>query len=87
VACLAVNDRFVMQAWIAEHDIGDEFVMLADGDGSFTRALGLDIEIPHMGLRCARGLLLVDDGRIESVHIEKPLALDVSTADACLALL
>lgn len=84
VACLSVNDAFVMKAWAEQHDALGKIVMLADGAGAFSKALGIDIEIPGMGLRAKRGLFLVEDGTVTSVEMEAPGKFEVSGADACM---
>ena len=84
VACLSVNDAFVMKAWAEQHDALGKIVMLADGAGAYSKALGIDIEIPGMGLRAKRGLFLVEDGTVTSVEMEAPGKFEVSGADACM---
>jgi peroxiredoxin (alkyl hydroperoxide reductase subunit C) len=86
VACLSVNDAFVMKAWAEAHDALGKIVMLADGNGAFSKALGIDVDLsgPHMGLRCRRGLITVKDGVVQNVAMEAPGKLEVSSADACL---
>ena len=85
IACLSVNDAWVMQAWADQQNVGDKIVMLADGAAVFTRALGLEVEIPHMGVRARRGVFTLADGVVKSVEIEQPGKLEVSSAEACLA--
>src|SRR3954463_11970393 len=70
VACLSVNDAFVMKAWAEQHDALGKIVMLADGSGLFSKALGIDTEIPGMGIRSRRGLLVAKDGVVESIDME-----------------
>lgn len=84
VACLSVNDAWVMKAWAEAHDALGKIVMLADGQGTFTKALGIEVEIPGMGLRARRGLILVDDGTVTSIDMEAPGKFEVSSAEACL---
>jgi len=86
VACLSVNDAWVMQAWAKEHDALDKIVMLADGSGAFTKALGIEADLGahHMGLRARRGVIVVEDGTVKSVDMEAPGKFEVSSADACL---
>jgi len=84
VACLSVNDAWVMKAWAEAHDALGKIVMLADGQGLFSKALGIEIEIPGMGLRSRRGLIVAKDGVIESIDIEAPGKFEVSGVDACL---
>jgi peroxiredoxin (alkyl hydroperoxide reductase subunit C) len=84
VACLSVNDAFVMKAWAEQHDALGKIVMLADGGGAFSKALGIDTDIPGMGVRARRGVLTIDDGVVKSIEMEAPGKLDVSSAEACL---
>ena len=84
IACLSVNDAFVMKAWAEQHDALGKIVMLADGAGAFSKALGIDFEIPGMGIRAKRGLFLVEDGTVTSVEMEAPGKFEVSGADACM---
>jgi len=84
IACLSVNDAWVMQAWADAHGVGDKIVMLADGAGAFTKALGIECEIPTMGLRARRGLLTIEDSLVKSVELEEPGKFEVSSADACM---
>jgi glutaredoxin/glutathione-dependent peroxiredoxin len=84
VACLSVNDAFVMKAWAEQHDALGKIVMLADGSGLFSKALGIEVEIPGMGLRARRGLFMIEDGTVTSAEIEAAGQFDVSSAEACL---
>ena len=84
VACLSVNDAFVMKAWAEQHDALGKIVMLADGSGLFSKALGIDFDIPGMGLRARRGLFMFEDGTVTSAEIEAAGKFDVSSAEACL---
>jgi len=84
VACLSVNDAWVMKAWAEQHDALGKIVMLADGQGLFSKALGIETEIPGMGLRARRGLIVAKDGVVESVDIEAPGKFEVSSAEACM---
>ena len=86
IACLSVNDAHVMRAWGEAHDALDKIVMLADGNAALTRALGLEVDLsgPHMGVRARRGLLTIKDGVVETVELEAPGKLEVSSADACM---
>jgi len=84
VACLSVNDAFVMKAWAEQHDALGKIVMLADGQALFSKALGIDTEIPGMGVRARRGLLVVKDGTVESIDMEAPGKFEVSSAEACM---
>ncbi len=86
VACLAVNDPWVMQAWAEQHGALGSIVMLADGTAALTRALGIDVDLgaAGLGVRCRRGMLLIKDGVITTIALEAPGKLEVSGADACL---
>ena len=86
VACMAVNDVFVMDAWGKSRDVGDRVVMLADGNGDYTRALGLELDASGfgMGMRGQRFAIVVDDGVATAVAVEAPGEFRVSAADAIL---
>ena len=84
VACLSVNDAFVMKAWAEQHDALGKIVMLADGAAAFSKALGIDFEIPGMGVRAKRALFTVDDGVVKSVDVEAPGKFEVSGVEACM---
>lgn len=86
VACLSVNDAWVMKAWAEQHDALGKIVMLADGSGHFTKALGieLDLDKAQMGPRCQRGVLTFDNGALTTIAMEAPGKFDVSSAEACL---
>jgi peroxiredoxin len=85
VACLAVNDPFVMEAWSAASK-ADGITMLADGNGSFSKALGLELDGSSYGLgtRCQRFALYAENGTVKSIAVEKPGAFEVSSAEAML---
>jgi len=85
IACVAVNDQFVMGAWGKAQNVGDKVMMLADGSGDFTRALGLELDARRMGLgeRSRRYSMLVDNGTVKALNIEtQPGQVDLSSADA-----
>jgi peroxiredoxin len=86
VMCLAVNDGFVMQAWAASQQVPSGLLMLADGNGDFTRALGLELDGSAfgMGLRTRRFALYAVNGVVQLVQVEAPGELRVSTAEAML---
>ena len=86
VACLSVNDVFVMKAWAEQHDALGKIVMLADGSGAFTKALGIELDLVSRGLgvRANRGVFTIDNGVVTAVEMEAPGKFDVSSADACL---
>jgi peroxiredoxin len=85
VACLSVNDPFVMKAW-NDANKADGIMMLPDGNGTFTAALGLEMDGAAFGLgkRCQRFALYIEDGIAKHVAIEKPGVFDVSAAEAML---
>jgi len=87
VACLAVNDAFVMGAWGKQAGAGDKVVMLADGNASYTKALGLELDASGfgMGTRGQRFALVVADGVVKNVFIEAPMEFKVSSAENVLA--
>lgn len=89
VACMAVNDAFVLKAWAASQGGGDGVLMLADGSAALTRAMGLEFDLSErgLGIRCQRFALVAKDGKVTHIGIEEPGAFDVSSADAVLAIL
>ena len=86
IACLAVNDAFVMGAWGKAQNTGDKVLMLADGAAAFTKQLGLDLDLtgPGMGVRFKRYAMVVDNGTVKALQVEAPGAFEVSSADAIL---
>ena len=86
IACLAVNDAFVMGAWGKAQNTGDKVLMLADGAAAFTKQLGLDLDLtgPGMGVRSKRYAMLVDNGTVKALNVEAPGAFEVSSAEAIL---
>jgi glutaredoxin/glutathione-dependent peroxiredoxin len=86
IACLAVNDAFVMGAWGKAQNTGDKVLMLADGAAAFTKQLGLDLDLtgPGMGVRSKRYAMVVDNGVLKALSVEAPGAFEVSSADAIL---
>jgi len=86
VACLSVNDMFVMKAWAEQAGALGKIVMLADGSAAFTKALGIELDLTQrgLGIRANRGVFTIEDGVVTSVEMEAPGAFDVSGADACL---
>jgi peroxiredoxin (alkyl hydroperoxide reductase subunit C) len=89
IACMSVNDAFVMGAWGKDQGVGDQVAMLADGSADFTRALGLELDLTArgMGVRCQRFALVAKDGKVTHVAVEAPGAFEVSKAEAVLAAL
>ncbi|WP_109126811.1 peroxiredoxin [Dyella sp. C11] len=86
VMCLAVNDAYVMQAWAASQKVPAGLLMLADGNGNFTKALGLELDGSGygMGLRARRFALYAEDGVVKLLNVEAPGEFRVSTAEAML---
>ena len=86
IACLSVNDAFVMKAWAEQHDALGKIVMLADGSAAFAKALGIDGDFGKfgMGVRAQRGVMMIDDGVVKSIDMEAPGKFEVSSSDACL---
>ena len=87
LACMAVNDVFVMNAWGRDREVGDKVVMLADGNGDYTRALGLEMDGSAFGLgkRGQRFAMVVEDGIVRHLAVEEPGKFEVSKAEAILA--
>ncbi len=83
IACVSVNDVFVMKAWAKDQGITDEVVMLADGNGDFTKALGLELDGTKfgMGSRSQRYSLVAKDGVVEQLNVEQGGEFKVSSAD------
>ena len=88
IVCLSVNDAFVMNAW-SQGQNAEEIIMAADGNGEFTKAMGLEMDGSGFGLgtRSSRYSLIAEDGRITVLNLEKGGALEVSSAEAVLAAL
>jgi len=87
IACMAVNDVFVMSAWGKSAGAGDNVVMLADGNGTYAKALGLELDGSKFGLgtRGQRFSVIVEDGTVKQLNVEQPGAFEVSSAEAALA--
>ena len=87
IACVSVNDVFVMKAWAKDQGVGDEILMLADGNGDFTKALGLELNASKfgMGSRSQRYSLIANDGVVEQLNVEEGGEFRVSSADYMLA--
>lgn len=83
VACMAVNDAFVMEAWSKTQGAPDDLLMLADGNAEFTRKLGLELDATGfgMGLRSRRFALIAEDGVVTHLFIEAPGEFKVSSAE------
>ena len=86
IACLSVNDPFVMGAWGRDQNAGGKVRMLADGSAEYTKALGLELDLTArgMGVRCQRFSMLVDDGVVKALNIEAPGKFEVSGGDTML---
>lgn len=87
IACMAVNDVFVMDAWGKDRGVGDKVTMLADGNGEYAKALDLEMDGTGFGLgmRGQRFALIVDDGVATHIAVDEGGQLDVSSADSILA--
>jgi peroxiredoxin len=87
IACMSVNDVFVMHAWGKDQKVADKVMMLADGNGENARALDLEMDGTAfgMGTRSQRFAIIVDDGVAQHVAVEAPGKLEVSTAESILA--
>ena len=83
VACTSVNDVFVMGAWGKSQGVTDEMVMLADGNGDFAKALGLELDASGFGMggRSQRYAMIVDNGTVENIFVEQGGEFKVSSAD------
>ncbi|NCF19861.1 MAG: redoxin family protein [Haliea sp.] len=88
IVCMAVNDAFVMDAW-GKAQNADELIMLGDGNGEFTAALGLELDGSGFGLgtRSQRFAMIVEDGTISHLNVEPGAGVDVSSAETMMALL
>lgn len=90
IACVAVNDPFVMDAWGKDRNVGGKIVMLADGSATWTKAAGLELDLNDLGLgiRSQRFALVAKDGEVTYLAIEQnPGELDAASADKLLAAL
>ncbi|MEQ9639214.1 MAG: peroxiredoxin [Alphaproteobacteria bacterium] len=87
IACMSVNDAFVMGAWGKEQGAGDKVMMLADGSADYAKALGLDLDLTArgMGVRATRFSMLVEDGTVKAINVEpNPGEAEASGAEAML---
>jgi peroxiredoxin len=89
IVCMSVNDAFVMDAWGKDQKVGDKVQLLADGNGDFAKALGLELDATGVGLgiRAQRFAMVVEDGVVKTLNVEEPGAFEVSSAEAMLAAL
>lgn len=87
IACVSVNDVFVMKAWGEDQGVGDKVVMLADGAGEFAQAMGMEFDLSARGLgvRSQRYALVANDGVVEALALDEGGALENSAADKILA--
>jgi len=86
VVCISVNDVFVMDAWGKDQNAGGKVTMVADGNGDFTKAMGLQMDGSGfgMGLRSQRYALYAEDGVVKALNVEPKPGLEVSSAEAML---
>ena len=87
IACVSVNDVFVMGAWAKDQNVGDKVLLLADGNGDFTKAIGLELDGSKFGMggRSKRYSMIVDDGKVVTLNVEEGGEFKVSAADYTLA--
>jgi len=87
IACVSVNDAFVMKAWGENQGVGSDILMLGDGNGDFTKAVGLEMDGSKfgMGTRSQRYSMIVEDGVVKELNVEAPGEFKVSAADYMLA--
>ena len=89
IVCLATNDAYVMGAWGQAQNVGDNILMLADGNGEFTDAIGLSVDLSkaNMGIRSQRYAMIVDNGVVTQLNVEAASKFEVSDAETMLNLL
>lgn len=87
VVCMAVNDVFVLGAWAKDQGVTEDIVMLADGSGAFTKAMGLELDLVArgLGIRAQRFAMVAQGGKVVSLAVEEPGGFDVSRAETVLA--
>ncbi len=87
IACVSVNDVFVMKAWGENQGVGSDVVMLADGNCDFTKAVGLELDASRFGMgpRSQRYSMVVDDGVVKELNVEQGGEFRVSSAEYMLA--
>ncbi len=87
IACVSVNDAWVMDAWARSQGAEDKILMLADGNGEFTKAMGLEFDATGIGLgtRSQRYAAVIEDGVISRIDVEKVPGVDVSSCEAVLS--
>ncbi|HZZ35034.1 MAG TPA: peroxiredoxin [Caulobacteraceae bacterium] len=83
IACVSVNDVFVMKAWGQDQGVGDDILMLADGNGDFTKAVGLGMDASRFGMgpRSQRYSMIVEDGVVKELNVEQGGEFKVSSAE------
>jgi peroxiredoxin len=83
IVCLSVNDAFVMNAWGKDQNVGEKVMMVADGNADFAKAVGLELDLVGngMGTRIRRFSMLVDNGTVKQLNVEKPGAFEISNAE------
>lgn len=87
IACVSVNDPFVMKAWAQDNNVGENIMMLCDPNAIFTNAIGLNLDLSDFGLgnRSERYSMLVEDGVVTALNVEESiLSCDVSSGNALL---
>jgi len=86
IGCMSVNDAFVMGAWGRDQKAGGKVRMMADGSATYTKALGLEMDLAArgMGMRSQRYSMLVDNGVVKAIHVEQPGKFEVSDAETML---
>jgi peroxiredoxin (alkyl hydroperoxide reductase subunit C) len=89
IACISVNDAFVMGAWGKDQGTGDKVLMLADGAAAFAKAIGLELDLNArgMGWRSQRYALIAEDGKVTHLGVEAPGGFEASKAETILAAL
>jgi peroxiredoxin len=83
IACVSVNDAYVMGAWSKDRNVDDKVMMLADGSGEFTKAIGqeLDLKAKGLGIRSRRYAMIVENGVVKYQALEEGGKLEISTAE------
>jgi len=83
IACVSVNDVFVMKAWGEDQGVGNDVLMLADGNGDFTKAIGLELDASRFGMgpRSQRYSMIVKDGVVSELNVEQGGEYKVSSAE------
>jgi glutaredoxin/glutathione-dependent peroxiredoxin len=86
IACISVNDHFVMDAWAKAQNVGGKLILLADGNGEFAQAMGLPLDGSGFGLgtRSQRYAAVIEDGIVRKLAVEQPSKFEVSSAEAML---